>query len=80
MAETLTVKPISVVAPIFTAIGNRNWEEFERLEADFVNHYGVEAWEYEFNFRIKPALDKDSDRWLLIKWCETGIVSVKDIA
>ena len=80
MAETLTVKPISVVAPIFTAIGNRNWEEFQRLEADFVNQYGVEAWEYEFNFRIKPALDKDSDRWLLIQWCETGIVSVKDIA
>ncbi|MBV6627012.1 MAG: hypothetical protein KI793_29425 [Rivularia sp. (in: Bacteria)] len=80
MAESLTVKPISVVAPIFTAIGNRNWEEFKRLEKDFVDQYGVEAWEYEFNFRIKPALDKDSDRWLLIQWCSGGIVSIKYIA
>ncbi|BAY87917.1 hypothetical protein NIES267_74410 (plasmid) [Calothrix parasitica NIES-267] len=80
MAESLTVKPISVVAPIFTAIGNRNWEEFKRLEKDFVDQYGVEAWEYEFNFRIKPALDKDSDRWLLIQWCSGGIVSIKHIA
>ena len=80
MAESLTVKPISVVAPIFTAIGNRNWEEFKRLEKDFVDQYGVEAWEYEFNFRIKPALDKDSDRWLLIQWWSGGIVSIKHIA
>ena len=65
---------------IFTAIGNRNWEEFERLEADVVIQYGVEACEYEFNFRIKPALDKDSDRWLLIQWCSGGIVSIKHIA
>ena len=78
MTESFLLKPISVVAPIFTAIGNRNWEEFERLEADFVNQYGVEAWEYEFNFRIKPALDKDSDRWLLIKWCEIGRASCRE--
>jgi len=39
----------------------------------------VEEWEDFFAFRLKPALDKDSDRWLLIQWCNTGIKSVKKV-
>ncbi|MEO0839825.1 MAG: hypothetical protein AAFY21_00010 [Cyanobacteria bacterium J06641_2] len=67
-------KPIKAIAPFFVAIGNRDWEEFKQLEKNFVAQHGVEAWQEEFNFRIKPALDKDSDRWLLIQWCGGGVV------
>jgi hypothetical protein len=38
------------------------------------------VWEEVFNFRLKPALDKDSDKWLLIQKCGTGIKSVKQVA
>ena len=62
---------------MLTAISDRNWEQFKKLERDFVNQYGVDVWEDVFNFRLKPALDKDSDRWLLIQWCSKGIKSVK---
>ena len=67
-------KPIKAIAPFFVAIGNRDWEEFKQLEKNFVAQHGVEAWQEEFNFRIKPALDKESDRWLLIQWCGGGVV------
>jgi hypothetical protein len=70
--------PITAIVPMFTAIGSRDWEQFKSLEADFVNRYGIEAWQEVFNFRLKPALDKDSDRWLLIQWCSGGF-SVKNI-
>ncbi len=42
------------------------WEQFKELEADFVSQYSVEVWQEVFNFRLKLALDKDSDRWLLM--------------
>ncbi|MHC5720168.1 MAG: hypothetical protein ACYTX0_51090, partial [Nostoc sp.] len=44
------------------AIANRQWEQFKELETNFVSQYGVEVWQEVFNFRLKPALDKDSDR------------------
>ncbi|MEO0687526.1 MAG: hypothetical protein AAFY76_21375 [Cyanobacteria bacterium J06649_11] len=71
--------PIQVIAPFFVAIGERNWNKFCELEKDFVAQHGVEAWQYEFNFRIKPALDKDSDRWLLIQWCGGGVVEMEAV-
>jgi hypothetical protein len=77
---TATQIPITAIVPMFTAIGNRDWEHFKNLEADFVSHYGVDIWEEVFNFRLKPALDKDSDRWLLVQWCSQGIISVKTVA
>ncbi|MFN6540692.1 MAG: hypothetical protein RM021_030730 [Nostoc sp. EkiNYC01] len=70
---------ITAIIPMLNAIGNRQWEEFKKLEADFVSQYGVEVWQEVFNFRLKPALDKDSDRWLLIQWCGEGIISVKNV-
>lgn len=70
---------ITEIIPMLTAIGNRQWEQFKKLEADFVSQHGVEVWQEVFNFRIKPALDKDSDRWLLIQWCSEGIISVKNL-
>ncbi|MDZ8035883.1 hypothetical protein [Nostoc sp. DedSLP04] len=71
---------ITAIIPMLTAIANRQWEQFKELEADFVSQYGVEVWQEVFNFRLKPALDKDSDRWLLIQWCGEGIISVKNVA
>jgi hypothetical protein len=71
---------ITAIIPILTAIGNRQWQQFKDLEADFVNQHGVEVWQEVFNFRVKPVLDKDSDRWLLIQWCSEGINWVKDVA
>jgi hypothetical protein len=80
MSETATQVPITTIVPMLTAISDRNWEQFKKLERDFVDQYGVDVWEDVFNFRLKPALDKDSDRWLLIQWCSKGIKSVKIVA
>jgi len=80
MSETATQVPITTIVPMLTAISDRNWEQFKKLERDFVNQYGVDVWEDVFNFRLKPVLDKDSDRWLLIQWCSKGIKSVKIVA
>jgi hypothetical protein len=80
MSETATQVPVSVVIPMFTAISDRQWGQFKNLEFDFVSQYGVEVWEEVFNFRLLPALDKDSNRWLLIQKCSTGIKSVKKVA
>lgn len=73
-------KPIKAIAPFFVAIGDRNWGKFSELEKDFIAQHGVEAWQYEFNFRIKPALDKESDRWLLTQWCDGEVVEMEVIS
>ncbi|MEJ6481197.1 hypothetical protein N0Y54_07615 [Nostoc punctiforme UO1] len=52
----------------------------QRTGGKFCIQYGVEVWQGVFNLRLKPALDKDSDRWLLIQWCGEGIISVKNVA
>lgn len=62
---------------MFTAISDRDYRRFNQLEWDFANTHGVETWQDVFNFRVLPALDKDSNRWLLIQKCSTGIKSVK---
>jgi hypothetical protein len=72
--------PIAAIVPILTAIGDRQWEKFKALEAEFVSQYVVEIWQEVFNFRILPALDNDSRRWLLVQWCSEGITSVKNVA
>ncbi|MEH1806792.1 hypothetical protein [Nostoc sp.] len=71
---------ITAIIAMLSAIANRQWEQFKELEADFVSQYGVKVWQEVFNFRLKPALDKDSGRWLLIQWCSEGIISVKNVA
>lgn len=77
MTETATLVPITDLMPMFAAIGERDWSRFQELEREFANQHGVEVWEDVFNFRLKPALDKESDRWLLVQWCSAGIKSVK---
>ncbi|MGH1397061.1 MAG: hypothetical protein ACRAVC_23960 [Trichormus sp.] len=80
MTPVATQIPITEIIPILTAIGDRQWQQFKELEADFVAQNGVEVWQEVFNFRILPALDKDSNRWLLIHWCGEAINWVKDVA
>jgi hypothetical protein len=77
MSNIATQIPISQLIPFLTAISERDWERFEEVEKQFVTNYGIEEWEEFFASRLKPALDTDSDRWLFVKWCETGIESVK---
>lgn len=79
MNTVATEIPVTSIIPIFTAIGDRNWKQFQTLESDFVTQYGIDTWREVFNFRLKPALDKDSDQWLLIQWCSEGIISVKNV-
>jgi hypothetical protein len=75
MIEAATLVPVNIVIAMLTAITERNWEKFKQLESEFVSEHGVEIWEDVFNFRLKPALDKDSDRWLLVQWCGNNSVS-----
>ncbi|AFZ26079.1 hypothetical protein Cylst_3968 [Cylindrospermum stagnale PCC 7417] len=79
MSETALSISVSELIPMLTAIVDRNWESFKEVEKQFVTRHGIEAWEEFFAFRLKPSLDKDSDRWLLIQWCNTGIKSVKKV-
>ncbi|MFO5494853.1 MAG: hypothetical protein ACLBM6_20480 [Cuspidothrix sp.] len=80
MSEATLSISITELIPMLTAIAERNWEKFKEVEKQFVIKHGVEAWEEFFAFRLKPALDKDSDRWLLIQWCSQGIKSIKTVA
>ncbi|MDJ0677328.1 MAG: hypothetical protein QNJ36_18435 [Calothrix sp. MO_167.B42] len=73
MSEAITQIPVSELIPMLSAISDRNWEKFQGVEKEFVAKHGVEAWEDFFADRLKPALDKDSDRWLLAQWCGTDI-------
>ena len=72
--------PVSELIPMLTAISDRNWKRFKEVEKEFVAKHSIEAWEDFFADRLKPALDKDSDRWLLIQWCSQGIKLVKEVA
>ncbi|BDA66535.1 hypothetical protein RIVM261_053500 [Rivularia sp. IAM M-261] len=77
MSEAATLVPVSTIISMLTAINERSWSRFKELEREFVNQHGVEVWEDVFNFRVLPALDKESNRWFLIQKCSTGIKSVK---
>jgi hypothetical protein len=80
MNKTTSQIRVSELIPILSAIADRNWERFKEVENQFVAIHGVEAWEDFFALRLKPALDKESDRWLLQMWCSLGIISVKNVA
>ncbi|MBD2303777.1 hypothetical protein H6G80_29945 [Nostoc sp. FACHB-87] len=79
MSEITAQIPVSELIPLLTAIADRHWESFKVVEKQFVTKHGVEVWEDFFAFRLKPALDKESDRWLLVQWCSKGF-TVKDVA
>ena len=79
MNNTANRIPVNELIPILTTIAARNWDEFKQVEKQFVEKYGIEAWQDFFAYRLKPALDKDSDRWLLVQWCSKGY-TVKVVA
>lgn len=70
---------ISTIIPLLIAINDRDYLQFKELEKTFVAQNNVEVWQDVFNFRILPALDQQSKKWLLEAWCAEGIVSVKDL-
>ncbi|BAZ16782.1 hypothetical protein NIES4071_86600 [Calothrix sp. NIES-4071] len=80
MSNTATQIPVDELIPMLTAIAARDWESFKEVEKQFVIKYGVEEWQDFFAYRLKPSLDEKSDKWLLIQWCSTGILSVNDVA
>ncbi len=75
---TLSVQERELI-PILTTIAGRDWEGFKEVEKQFITKYGIEEWQEFFAYRLKPALDKESDKWLLVQWCNTGIVSIVDV-
>jgi hypothetical protein len=79
MNEITAQIPVSELIPMLTEIAERNWLGFKEVEKQFVTKHGIDVWEDFFAFRLKPALDKESDRWLLVQWCSKGF-TVKDVA
>lgn len=59
-------------APMFTAIRDKNYPEFKKLELQFADQHGIETWQDVFNFRVLPALDKEAKSWLLVQKCSKG--------
>ena len=72
MTEAATLVPISQLTPMFTAVGDKDYLEFKRLELQFAEQHSVETWEDVFNFRVLPALDKEAKSWLLVQKCSKG--------
>jgi hypothetical protein len=72
MTEAATQIPLSAVIPIFAAISDGDWERFKQLEMEFANNHGVETWADVFNFRVLPALDKETKTWVLVQKCSKG--------
>jgi hypothetical protein len=67
---------VSTIIPILAAINDRDYRHFKELQTTFVSQHGVEVWEDVFNFRVLPALDQQSHRWLLQAWCTKNTASV----
>ena len=72
MTEAATLISINQLTPMFTAIGNKDYSEFKKLELQFAEQHGVETWQDVFNFRVLPALDKETKNWLLVQKCSKG--------
>ncbi|MGM3306671.1 hypothetical protein ACSQ6I_11960 [Anabaena sp. WFMT] len=68
--------PVSAVIPMLIAIDNRDYLQFKELEKTFVDQHSVEVWQDVFNFRLLPALDQQSKKWLLQAWCSEGFVNI----
>ncbi|MBD2292217.1 hypothetical protein H6G06_01655 [Anabaena sphaerica FACHB-251] len=71
--------PVSKIIPMLMAINERDYLQFKKLEKTFVTQHSVEVWQDIFNFRLLPALDQQSKKWLLQAWCSEGMVSLHDV-
>lgn len=76
---TATQIPVNDIVGMLTAVGNKNYAQFQELEQAFVSQYGEEVWQEVFNFRVLPALDKPANQWLLAQWMSHGINSRKTL-
>lgn len=72
MTEAATLISINQLTPMFSAIGDKNYSEFKKLELAFAEQHGIETWQDVFNFRVLPALDKEAKSWLLVQKCSKG--------
>jgi hypothetical protein len=61
--------PVSTIISILTAINDRDYARFKELQTTFVEQHGIEVWQDVFQCRVVPALDQQSNRWLLNAWC-----------
>ncbi|BAY24082.1 hypothetical protein NIES2100_38750 [Calothrix sp. NIES-2100] len=77
---TATQIPVNDIVGMLTAIGNKDYAQFQELEQAFVSQHGEEVWDQVFNFRVLPALDKPANQWLLMQWMSHGINSIKTVA
>ncbi|MBD2202327.1 hypothetical protein H6G33_11895 [Calothrix sp. FACHB-1219] len=62
--------PVSTIISILTAISDRDYARFQQLQTNLVKQHGVEVWQDVFGSRVLPALDQQSNRWLLKLWCK----------
>lgn len=76
---TATRIPVQEIVGMLTAIGNKDYSQFQELEQAFVFQHGEEVWQEVFNFRVLPALDKPASQWLLAQWMSHGINSIKSV-
>ncbi len=76
---TATQIPVNDIVGMLTAVGNKDYAQFQELERVFVSQYGEEVWQEVFNFRVLPALDKPANQWLLAQWMSHGINSRKTL-
>ncbi|OUL37131.1 hypothetical protein BV372_03810 [Nostoc sp. T09] len=67
--------PVSTIIPMLSAINDRNYQRFRELQTVLIAQHGVEVWQDVFNFRVLPALDQQSNRWLLQACCTKEIAS-----
>lgn len=67
MNQTANQIPDNKLIPMVTAIIDRDWELFKEFEMEFTNSYDVETWADVFNFRVLPALDKETKTWVLVQ-------------
>lgn len=77
---TATRIPVKEIVGMLTAIGNKDYAQFQELEQAFVFQHGEEVWQEVFNFRVLSALDKLASQWLLAQWVSHGINSIKTVA
>ncbi|MDZ8055624.1 MAG: hypothetical protein RMX68_004450 [Aulosira sp. ZfuVER01] len=68
--------PVSTIISILTAINDRDYPRFRELQTILISQHGVEVWQDVFNCRVLPALDQESNRWLLQAWCTKETASV----
>ncbi|BAY27924.1 hypothetical protein NIES2100_77510 [Calothrix sp. NIES-2100] len=69
--------PVSTIISILTAINDRDYARLKQLQTGLVKQHGVEVWQDVFGSRVLPALDQQSNRWLLNVLCNGETASAR---